>query len=170
MIIDDFNVVSVPSAPYEAQPILIVDANAVLAFPVPRQRFQTVSRWPKQIRKTLDGIKHRNLLQRRSTNVRRDAPALAGFPQHLRIGVREAPDHSNIITHFVKNGKRYGAEIWPAGFSTASSSSACSLSTAILRRLTCSNCAQTRPTGTMLRKVTASSVAAQAAEASGAAP
>jgi uncharacterized membrane protein len=56
------------------------------------------------------------------------------------------------------------------GSSTASASSACSLSAAILRRLTCSNCAQIRPMGAMPRKPTSSSVAAQAVAASGATP
>jgi hypothetical protein len=46
------------------------------------------------------------LLERRSTNVCGDAAALAGIPQQLRIGIREALDHDNIITPFVKNGKR----------------------------------------------------------------
>ena len=45
-------------------------------------------------------------LQRRRTNVGGNAAALARIPQQLRIGVGEAPDHVNIVTLFVKNGKR----------------------------------------------------------------
>lgn len=46
------------------------------------------------------------LLERRPTDIRRDAPALAGLPQQPRIGVGEALDHYRMITRLVKNGKR----------------------------------------------------------------
>src|ERR1035437_5381949 len=59
---------------------------------------------------------------------------------------------------------------WPTGSFTVNSSSACPLSRATLRRLTCSKRAQIRPTGPRPRKVTASSVAAQAVAGSAATP
>jgi hypothetical protein len=79
----------------------------VLALAVSRQNFQTIPRRRPKIFQTLSGIKLRNFLQRRSTKARWDAAALAGIPQQFGIGVREASDHSNIITLLIKNGKRY---------------------------------------------------------------
>ena len=59
-----------------------------------------------QIEQLNCAAQNQELFQRRSTEVRRDAAALAGIPQHLSIGVREAPDHIRIVTRFIMNVKR----------------------------------------------------------------
>jgi hypothetical protein len=107
MVIDDFNVVCFPVSPNKTQTILIVDANAMLALAISGHGFQTVSRRRPKIFQAISGIKLRNLLQSRSAKVCRNPPTLAGIPQQLRIGVREALDHIRSLTHFVMNGKRY---------------------------------------------------------------
>jgi hypothetical protein len=44
MVIDNFNVVRIAITPDEAQPPLVIDADAVLSGPVPGQRLQVVGR------------------------------------------------------------------------------------------------------------------------------
>jgi hypothetical protein len=106
VIIDDLNFKSVRFNPHEAQSILTVDANAVLPLAVSLQWLQAVSRRFKEVRQGLCGVQYSNLPHCSLANVRGDAAALAGKPQRLRVGVREAPDHFPMITLLVKNGKR----------------------------------------------------------------
>jgi hypothetical protein len=49
MIIDDLHVPRVSLIPSEADAPLIVDANAMLAGPVPLKGFKMIPRWPGQI-------------------------------------------------------------------------------------------------------------------------
>ena len=49
MVIHDLNIFGSGLGPAEADPILIVDADAVLAVPVPFQRLEAVARWGTEI-------------------------------------------------------------------------------------------------------------------------
>jgi hypothetical protein len=56
MIIDNLNVLCTAIRPYKAQAELIVDANAVLAGTVSRQRLKPISRRRAEVIKTNRGI------------------------------------------------------------------------------------------------------------------
>ena len=49
MVVDDFHLVGVAVTPTKANPPLIVDADAVLTFPISTQCFQTVAGWDTQV-------------------------------------------------------------------------------------------------------------------------
>ena len=49
MIVDDLHIVSVPVVPDEADAILIIDPNAVLAAPVARECLEPVTRERRQV-------------------------------------------------------------------------------------------------------------------------
>jgi hypothetical protein len=51
MIIHDFDIVGIAIAPDKADAPLVVDANAVLPFPITSQRFQVIARRRPQIAK-----------------------------------------------------------------------------------------------------------------------
>jgi len=49
VIVHDLHIVGVPVVPDETDPVLIVDANAVLATPVARERLEPVARKHRQV-------------------------------------------------------------------------------------------------------------------------
>lgn len=49
MVVSDFNIISIASAPDETYSILIVDSYAVLALPVAIQCFELIARKDRQI-------------------------------------------------------------------------------------------------------------------------
>lgn len=49
MVIDNLNVVRITIAPDEADPVLVVDADAVLPLPITGQRFEAMTRIPPEI-------------------------------------------------------------------------------------------------------------------------
>jgi len=56
MIVANFHVISVPVAPYKTYPPLIVNANAMLSFPIAFESFQPVARKDRQIFQNLGSI------------------------------------------------------------------------------------------------------------------
>ena len=61
MIVHDLDIVSVPFAPDETDPVLVVDANRMLAFAVALERFQPVPRRNGQIGQPFHGIEQNQL-------------------------------------------------------------------------------------------------------------
>jgi hypothetical protein len=57
MIIRDFDLVSVTVTPEKADPILVVDADAVLSRSVPFERLQSISGKDRKIRKDASSVK-----------------------------------------------------------------------------------------------------------------
>ncbi len=58
MIIDDLNIMNVSVMPGKANPPLVVDANTVLPFALPVQRFEMVARGDPQRFQIHDGVEH----------------------------------------------------------------------------------------------------------------
>jgi hypothetical protein len=56
VIVCDLNIVDVSGFPNEANPILIVDPDAVLPFTVSGKLFQAVARWNTQVVQGYSGI------------------------------------------------------------------------------------------------------------------
>jgi hypothetical protein len=77
MIIDDLDPFGRSLAPDEANPPLIVDANAVLAFPVAAQCLEPASRNSSHVRQHLGVLQHAQLSPRHRSNVAEFAAELA---------------------------------------------------------------------------------------------
>ena len=56
MVVRDFNLIDIASLPSEANPILIVDSNAVLPAPVPAQPFEVIPPWNREFAEISDSI------------------------------------------------------------------------------------------------------------------
>ena len=94
MVIGDLHSVRMALAPNEANPELIVDADAVLSLSVSLQSFQPISRQNAQVRQAPSTVYHEKLPQRHSAQIGgRFLPAFARRPKSLSLGIREALDH-----------------------------------------------------------------------------
>jgi hypothetical protein len=91
MTVRHFYIVGIVIAPGEANPILIVDPNAVLSSTVVAQFLQPVTRGTLQITQLYCHIEHSEFsfcyIRRRSTS------GLAGSPDFLGRPIRETADH-----------------------------------------------------------------------------
>jgi hypothetical protein len=56
VVVRDFNLIDISSLPSEANPILIVDSNAVLSLPVSTQPFKMIPRWNSEFAEIPDSI------------------------------------------------------------------------------------------------------------------
>jgi hypothetical protein len=95
VIVDNLHIVSIGAAPGEANPPLIVDADAVLAAAIAAKRFQAIARRAAQIVKRGRRVKHFKLAARRSQNVRPPLADAPTFKQSLCATIGEVADHSS---------------------------------------------------------------------------
>jgi hypothetical protein len=117
MIIRDLHVVRVPLAPLETDAILVIDANAVLAFPIASQPLQPVTGWQRKVAVSPRRIQHLQFLKRGLVDVHRDAAAEFFFPKPLGLGIPERLDHrGEIVSRSVSNVKGEGCQGAQAGF------------------------------------------------------
>jgi hypothetical protein len=93
MIISDLNVMGVAVSPGKANPPLIVDADAVLAFPVPYELFQAIARWSPQVLERFRRVHHDQFAQGETLQVRRELSRPVTLPDAFRILVAKASDH-----------------------------------------------------------------------------
>ena len=63
MVVDNLNVLRSSGRPSEAEAILVVDADTVLADPIPFQRLQPISRRDTQVRQTRSDLQLPELSQ-----------------------------------------------------------------------------------------------------------
>ena len=92
VIIDNLNVVRIAVAPDEADPVLVVHANAVLPLPITPERLESVSRKDRQIVKRMRGVQ----LPKLSLPNACDTPEWARWlarENRLRFAVFERTDH-----------------------------------------------------------------------------
>lgn len=87
MIVSDFYVVGSIGLPDKADPPLIVDADAVLAFPVSRERFKAIARGHPQILNILGGVQHAQLATRNGLNIAGQSPDHTTVPDGFRLRV-----------------------------------------------------------------------------------
>jgi hypothetical protein len=92
VVVDDFNLVSVAVSPHEADPILIVDPDAVLAPPVPGERLEVIARERAEVFESLDRVQLRQLPLHDPGNVPKPARRVS-LEQRLGVSVPEGPDH-----------------------------------------------------------------------------
>ena len=93
MIIDDFDIPNLSVAPYEADPPLIIDADAVLAVSRTAQRFKAVARRDSEIIQPLRRIERLELRPRAPLDLVGQAPDRMAGKQGRRALVDEALDH-----------------------------------------------------------------------------
>jgi hypothetical protein len=69
VIVYDLDIDGVPLGPYEAHAELIIDADAVLAFPVPLQSLHWITRKRRQVFQGFGLVQHGQLALRRAFDV-----------------------------------------------------------------------------------------------------
>ena len=89
MIISDFYVVGSIGLPDKADPPLIVDADAVLAFPVSRERFKAIAWGHPQILNILGGVQHAQLASRNGLNIAGEPADHTAVPNRFRLRILE---------------------------------------------------------------------------------
>jgi hypothetical protein len=107
VVIDDPNIVSVASLPAKADPPLLVDSNAVLAFAVSGERFQSVRwRYPKVVE--INGLaEHGEFVEGTLLDVLRQTPRTLLIPYLFRFCIRKAFDQFHTIALFPPRVNRY---------------------------------------------------------------
>jgi hypothetical protein len=105
MIVRDLHVVGVVPAPHEADPVLVVDPDAMLPLSVAAQFLQAIAGRNPQILELKRTFEHGQLASGHASG--RLAPGLARSPDFRRLPVGESLDHPAIITSFVNNVNRY---------------------------------------------------------------
>ena len=92
MIIHDLEVFSTRVRPMEAEAELIVNTNAVLAYTVPFQGFQSITRWNSQIVELARDLQLPQLASRNGHDIRH-SPDRRSLSERLRLGALESLDH-----------------------------------------------------------------------------
>jgi hypothetical protein len=95
VIVDDFHVVGITVVPDEADAVLIVDPNTVLATSVARERLEPITGERRQVAKFASRVE---LLQFSLGDPSHflEAPAEPAGKERLDFGVFERPNHSRI--------------------------------------------------------------------------
>ena len=90
MVVDDFHIVGVAVPPHEADAILIIDSDAVLALTLTVQSLQPGSGGDIQIIQRHGGMQQEKLLQCPHFQIGGNPPASPRLPKLLRIRIPEA--------------------------------------------------------------------------------
>jgi len=114
MIIHDLNVERIAFRPSEADSPLVVDSNAVLPLPAPRQFLQAIPGWNPQVVELFRSIENQQLPECDSLDVRGNAWRCSSEKELLGIFGRKALYHDLIITRGVMAVKRYYRFFSPA--------------------------------------------------------
>jgi hypothetical protein len=96
MIIDNFDVVSVTIAPYETDPPLVVNPNAVLTSAAATELFQVLAQRNPQVLQRLLVVQHRELATRGVLDALKTEAALT-IKERLRVFASERPYHRAIL-------------------------------------------------------------------------
>lgn len=105
VVIDNLDVGRTCRCPAEANAILVVHANAVLAGAVPFERLQPIARRYSQVGQVRRDLQLSQLAPRNRLNAVEAANAPSGR-QRFRAGIAEGDDHRYILTPRVINVKR----------------------------------------------------------------
>ena len=93
MVIHDLHLMSIAIAPNEANAILVVDSNAVLASPVAAQGFESVAREGPQVFQPMCGMKLPQFPLRHPGDAPESPRGLAE-KEGLRVPIPKRPDHA----------------------------------------------------------------------------
>ena len=106
VVINNFNLLDATLRPFKAKPPLVIDTNAMLAFPIFFQGFEFVLWRDFQIIQITGPIEHCQFSQRKRFNI---DPTLdpRALEQLLGISTFETADHTDMVTSCISNVKRY---------------------------------------------------------------
>jgi hypothetical protein len=107
MIVDDFHVVGVTFPPHEADAVLIIDSDAVLALALAVQSLQPVPGRNVQIVQRHGSMQQEELLQCPHFQIGWNPSASPRLPKLLRIRIPEACYHGAIILQYGTSVNRY---------------------------------------------------------------
>jgi hypothetical protein len=107
MVVDDFHVVGFTLPPHEADAILIIDPDAVLALALAVQRLQPVSGRHPQIIQRHRGMQQEELLECPHFQIGGNPSASPRLPKLLRIRIPEARYHAGILPRYSSSVKHY---------------------------------------------------------------
>ncbi len=93
MIIYNFYTVGVPIPPFKADTPLVVDANAMLTFPLPYQFFQAIGRRNAQVLEREGSVQHTQLSQGNLLNILRQFVGTLARKNLLRFLGFKRPNH-----------------------------------------------------------------------------
>ena len=109
MIVDDFHAFGPSVAPDEADPPLVVDANAVLTGAASFQKFEPVDGWSCQIHELFRLVDLAQLPLRHSLDVRTEPTSKPTFEQRCRVAIgkrtRRVLNVKRICVKQVKNSE-----------------------------------------------------------------
>ena len=108
VVIHNLDVIGVGVAPAEANPPLVVDADAVLALAIPFKLLQPVTRQGGQRAEIGRGIEHSELALGGALDGFETPDGLA-VKKPLGFGAAERPDHRGRVYRYPLNVNRYGA-------------------------------------------------------------
>ena len=107
MVVDDFHTVGVAVPPHEADVILIIDSDAVLALALAVQSLESVSGGNIQIIQGHRGMQQEQLLQCPHFQIGGNPWASPSSPKLIRIRIPEACYHGVIVLRYGTSVKRY---------------------------------------------------------------
>lgn len=102
MIVGNLDVPRFAIPPFEADPPLIVDADAVLAPTIAVQRLQTVARRHTQVVESLRGIDRQKLRTGAPLHLQRQTPHGVAYEDRCSALVRETLDHDQTYRETVR--------------------------------------------------------------------
>jgi hypothetical protein len=94
VVVHNLNLVSVPIFPLKADSILVIDANAVLAFSIASEALQPIAGRHGQVAQCSGGIQQLQFLEGALPKIDRDAPDPFLLPESLRLGIPKSLDHA----------------------------------------------------------------------------
>ncbi|HKD69922.1 MAG TPA: hypothetical protein VKB84_23995 [Candidatus Binataceae bacterium] len=110
----DFDIFGIAVSPREADAVLIVNPNAVLAFPVAAQLFQPVARRNQEIGQSLRAIEGNQASKRHFSDAGKFLDPLAPEQPPGFLGP-EAPDHQSTLAQFCVVRQAYNRARWCRG-------------------------------------------------------
>jgi hypothetical protein len=106
VVVNYFNFGRARTGPFEADPPLIVDADAMLAGPVALQLFQPVTGGNSEVVEIYGGVEDEEFSKGDTGCDGVELSNASTTPDRLGVLVRERPQHCRIVTHLVNNVKR----------------------------------------------------------------
>ena len=97
MIINDFDFVCVPALPDEANPPLVIDANAVLACPLPLEGFEAIARRHSHVIQILRCRKLRELPKGIALDVGGKPTRAFALPNLLSLLAAKILNHGSMV-------------------------------------------------------------------------
>ena len=95
MVIDDLDLVGMVVVPDEADAVLVIDANGMLALSVSTECLQAIVGRNAEIVQGDGCVEYCQLSGCNSAEIGRDAPTLSRPPKALDVEVAEADDHTS---------------------------------------------------------------------------